>query len=604
MPMLHVRFSKLLLVLVLLLVLWGNLTSAAANAATRSTNISQDVDVSNAVNTLKSLGVPLQNLCTTHEEIALDYSSFLPLCKRHKEPSLSSTLSLGFRRNLQEEIAVAVPAADGLIQSEEGEEEEPSFEEDPMFYVWHGICAAICVTVAALAAGLTMGLLSLDPLMLLIKMRAGATPQERAQAEQLLPIVKQHHLLLVTLLLLNSMANEALPLFLEVLVSPVVAVILSVTLVLFFGEIIPSAVFTGPNKIELASKMTPVVRLVMFLLWPIAFPIAKMLDNVLHEDEDTDHESLNRGELSALVRIQYEERMAGKKERKKQREAYRKLAEEGRSSMLDAAVRASKLEIEEVTKKKSLLLAQESDPSAIVPPLSTRTTNSSTPVSETGRSQIRRDSTPSIHLDEVSMVEGALQMKTKVAMDVYTPIHRMFSIPYDTVLDEPTVVSIYSSGYSRVPVFQPNPEKPKQRSTIIGILQTKQLIVVSPNECRPVDTLPLYKPLCVSPKVRDSYIVLFACHDCRDGLRHLGNSISMVLLLTCLILEPIYTDFFFFFQTNNVDIELLQLNLADLLNHFQTGRVGHLALVCARPKLANETLNEGRPLSQQAGFMG
>ena len=115
-----------------------------------------------------------------------------------------------------------------------------------------------------------MGLLSLDPLMMMIKMRAGTTEEEKQQAANILPIVQQHHLLLVTLLLLNSIANEALPLFLEELVSPFVAVILSVTLVLFGGEIIPSAIFTGPNKIALASKMTPVVRFVMILLWPIA----------------------------------------------------------------------------------------------------------------------------------------------------------------------------------------------------------------------------------------------------------------------------------------------------------------------------------------------
>lgn len=81
------------------------------------------------------------------------------------------------------------------------------------------------MTTAALAAGLTMGLMSLDPLMLLIKMRAGASADEKNPAAVILPVDKQNHLLLVTLLLLNSMANEALPLFLEVLVSPVLAVI-------------------------------------------------------------------------------------------------------------------------------------------------------------------------------------------------------------------------------------------------------------------------------------------------------------------------------------------------------------------------------------------
>jgi len=106
-------------------------------------------------------------------------------------------------------------------------------EEKELGWLLNLLGALICVCIAALAAGLTLGLLGLDPLMLLIKERAGATEEERTRAKNLLPIVKQHHLLLVTLLLMNSIANEALPIFLEHIVSPAVAVILSVTLVLF-----------------------------------------------------------------------------------------------------------------------------------------------------------------------------------------------------------------------------------------------------------------------------------------------------------------------------------------------------------------------------------
>lgn len=45
--------------------------------------------------------------------------------------------------------------------------------------------------------------------------------------------------MLVTLLLANAAAMEALPLFLDALMPAVMAVIISVTAVLFFGEIIP-----------------------------------------------------------------------------------------------------------------------------------------------------------------------------------------------------------------------------------------------------------------------------------------------------------------------------------------------------------------------------
>ena len=56
---------------------------------------------------------------------------------------------------------------------------------------------------------------SLEVLDLRIKELASSDPRERAQARRLIPLVQDHHRLLVTLLLLNAMANEALPLFLD-----------------------------------------------------------------------------------------------------------------------------------------------------------------------------------------------------------------------------------------------------------------------------------------------------------------------------------------------------------------------------------------------------
>lgn len=50
-------------------------------------------------------------------------------------------------------------------------------------------------------------------------------------------VIHRHHLLLVTLLLANSIAMEALPIFLDRLVPSWAAVLISVTAVLFFGEV-------------------------------------------------------------------------------------------------------------------------------------------------------------------------------------------------------------------------------------------------------------------------------------------------------------------------------------------------------------------------------
>jgi Mg2+/Co2+ transporter CorC len=92
-----------------------------------------------------------------------------------------------------------------------------------------------------------------------------------------------------------------MPVFLEKLVPPYMAVLLSVTLVLIFGEIIPSALFTGKNQILLAAKLSSFVWFLLYLLYPITYPISKVLDYVFGHDEES---SFSRHELEALVILQ------------------------------------------------------------------------------------------------------------------------------------------------------------------------------------------------------------------------------------------------------------------------------------------------------------
>lgn len=86
-----------------------------------------------------------------------------------------------------------------------------------------------------MASGLTIGLLSMDMMSLEIFQRSG-TPKEKKYAEKIVPLVKNQHLLLVTLLLSNAIAMEALPIFLDRISTPVAAIGISVTAVLLFGE--------------------------------------------------------------------------------------------------------------------------------------------------------------------------------------------------------------------------------------------------------------------------------------------------------------------------------------------------------------------------------
>lgn len=111
-------------------------------------------------------------------------------------------------------------------------------------------------------SGLTVGLLSIDTLELEMKLIHGTEEQKRL-ASEVLPLLNKHHYLLVTLLLCNAFAMEALPIFLDAIVPAVWAIIISVTAVLFFGEIIPQAVCTGPQQLKIASKVASSVNFLM-----------------------------------------------------------------------------------------------------------------------------------------------------------------------------------------------------------------------------------------------------------------------------------------------------------------------------------------------------
>lgn len=87
--------------------------------------------------------------------------------------------------------------------------------------------------------------------------------------------------MLVTLLLCNAAAMETLPIFLDRIFSPLVAVLISITLILMFGEIIPQALCTGPKQIQIAYRMCPIVSVLMWLTWIVSYPIAKFLDWLL-----------------------------------------------------------------------------------------------------------------------------------------------------------------------------------------------------------------------------------------------------------------------------------------------------------------------------------
>ncbi|OAY55855.1 DUF21 domain-containing protein At4g14240 [Manihot esculenta] len=171
------------------------------------------------------------------------------------------------------------------------------------WFIYAGI-SCILVLFAGIMSGLTLGLMSLGLVELEILQRSG-TSSEKKQAATILPVVQKQHQLLVTLLLCNAAAMEALPLYLDKLFNQYVAIILSVTFVLFFGEVIPQAICSRYG-LAVGANLVWLVRILMIICYPIAYPIGKILDWVLGHNEAL----FRRAQLKALVSIHSQE--AGK----------------------------------------------------------------------------------------------------------------------------------------------------------------------------------------------------------------------------------------------------------------------------------------------------
>eukprot|EP00250_Pteridium_aquilinum_P016978 c23393_g1_i1 orf=431-2110(+) len=167
----------------------------------------------------------------------------------------------------------------------------------PTFWLYILIIVGL-VLFAGMMSGLTLGLMSLGLVDLEVLINSG-TPRDQKYAAKILPVVKNQHLLLCTLLVGNALAMEALPIFLDALVTAWGAILISVTLILLFGEILPQAVCSRYG-LAVGAAMTPVVRVLVFLFFPVTYPISKLLDFLLGKG----HVALfRRAELQTLVNM-------------------------------------------------------------------------------------------------------------------------------------------------------------------------------------------------------------------------------------------------------------------------------------------------------------
>lgn len=173
------------------------------------------------------------------------------------------------------------------------------------------LISLVLVSLSGLFSGLTLGLLSLDTQSLRRRAKHGDE-----EAAKIYPIRAKGNLLLTTLLLGNVAVNTTLSIYLTNIASGVVAGILATGLIVVFGEIIPQAVISR-YAIWFGARTLWFTKLALVVCWPIAWPIAKLLDRalgselpttyshhelmeIISEHEDSEHSQIDADEERIL----------------------------------------------------------------------------------------------------------------------------------------------------------------------------------------------------------------------------------------------------------------------------------------------------------------
>lgn len=173
---------------------------------------------------------------------------------------------------------------------------EPTAELPPAELAGRIFGAAVLICFAALFSGLTLGLLGLDVNELEI-VRAAGTPDDKRYAERIQPVRKCGNQLLCTLVLGNVAVMSLESILLADLAGGVEGFVISTVLLVVFGEIVPQAICSR-YALFIGAHAVPIVRVIMFLLYPVAKPLSMVLDYFLGAEMGTYY---SRTEFQKLI---------------------------------------------------------------------------------------------------------------------------------------------------------------------------------------------------------------------------------------------------------------------------------------------------------------
>ncbi|KKY27243.1 hypothetical protein UCRPC4_g01227 [Phaeomoniella chlamydospora] len=180
-------------------------------------------------------------------------------------------------------------------------EQEGKDPDNPSLWIYLAVAAAL-VLLGGAFAGLTIALMGQDEIYLQV-IKTSGEGAERKHATKVLGLLnKGKHWVLVTLLLSNVITNETLPIVLDrSLGGGWPAVLGSTVLIVVFGEIAPQSVCVRYG-LPIGAWMSPFVLALMYVLAPVAWPTAKLLDYLLGEEHGTVYKKAGLKTLVSLHR--------------------------------------------------------------------------------------------------------------------------------------------------------------------------------------------------------------------------------------------------------------------------------------------------------------
>jgi len=182
-------------------------------------------------------------------------------------------------------LASATPVLSSYLLSPT-DAESPTESSDPSVWLYLCISAALVLSGGAFA-GLTIALMGQDEVYLQVIQTSGEESEKKNAASVLKLLKRGKHWVLVTLLLSNVITNETLPIVLDrTLGGGWPAVLGSTALIVIFGEVVPQSICVRYG-LPIGAWMAPCVLILMYVMSPVAWPVAKLLDRLLGEDHGT-----------------------------------------------------------------------------------------------------------------------------------------------------------------------------------------------------------------------------------------------------------------------------------------------------------------------------